>query len=71
MREQYDFAKAKRNPYTGRLKRQVTIRLDEGTVKYFKGIAKEIGIPYQTLINHYLRDCAMSGRKLSMIWKTA
>ena len=71
MREQYDFAKAKRNPYARHLKRQITIRLDEGTVKYFKGIAKEIGIPYQTLINHYLRDCAMSGRKLSMLWKTA
>jgi len=71
MRKEYDFSTAKRNPYAGRLKRQVTIRLDEGTVEYFKRIAKEAGIPYQTLINLYLRDCAASGRKLSVQWKTA
>lgn len=71
MRKEYDFSEAKRNPYARRLKRQVTIRLDEGTVEYFKRIAKEAGIPYQTLINLYLRDCAVSGRKLSMQWKTA
>jgi uncharacterized protein (DUF4415 family) len=69
MRKEYDFAKAKRNPYARLLKRQVTIRLDEGTVDYFKKIAKEAGIPYQTLINLYLRDCAASGRKLSLEWK--
>ena len=71
MRKQYDFSKAKRNPYAKRLKRQVTIRLDEGTVSYFKNLAEEIGVPYQTLINLYLRDCAASGRKLSMQWKPA
>jgi predicted DNA binding CopG/RHH family protein len=71
MRKEYDFSTAKRNPYAGLLKRQVTIRLDEGTVEYFKRIAKEAGIPYQTLINLYLRDCAASGRKLSVQWKTA
>jgi len=71
MRKEYDFSTAKRNPYAGLLKRQVTIRLDEGTVEYFKRIAKEVGIPYQTLINLYLRDCAASGRKLSVQWKTA
>lgn len=70
MRKEYDFSTAKRNPYAGLLKRQVTIRLDEGTVEYFKRIAKEAGIPYQTLINLYLRDCAASGRKLSVQWKT-
>jgi len=70
MRKEYDFAKAKRNPYARLLKRQVTIRLDEETVDYFKKIAKEAGIPYQTLINLYLRDCAASGRKLSMEWKS-
>jgi uncharacterized protein (DUF4415 family) len=71
MRKQYDFSKAKRNPYAKRLKRQVTIRLDEGTVEYFKDLAEEIGVPYQTLINLYLRDCAASGRKPSMQWKPA
>jgi predicted DNA binding CopG/RHH family protein len=71
MRKEYDFSKAKRNPYVSLLKRQVTIRLDEETVTYFKKIAKEAGIPYQTLINLYLRDCAASGRKLSLQWKTA
>ncbi len=53
------------------LKKQVTIRLDEGTVDYFKNLANEAGIPYQTLINLYLRDCAASERKLSMNWKVA
>lgn len=68
MRKEYDFSKAKKNPYAGLLKRQVTIRLDEGTIGYFKELAQQIGIPYQTLINLYLRDCAASGRKLSLHW---
>ena len=71
MRKEYDFSKAKKNPYTSRLKKQVTIRLDDGTVQYFKELAKEAGIPYQTLINLYLRDCAAAGRKLSIQWKAA
>jgi predicted DNA binding CopG/RHH family protein len=71
MRKEYDFSKAKKNPYASFLKKQVTIRLDEGTVKYFKELATDAGIPYQTLINLYLRDCAVSGRKLSMEWKKA
>jgi predicted DNA binding CopG/RHH family protein len=71
MRKEYDFSKAQKNPYASLLKRQVTIRLDEETVKYFKKLAAEAGIPYQTLINLYLRDCAASGRKLALQWKTA
>lgn len=71
MRKEYDFSKAKKNPYASLLKKQVTIRLDEATVKYFKELAAGAGIPYQTLINLYLRDCAASGRKLSMQWKEA
>jgi uncharacterized protein (DUF4415 family) len=71
MRKEYDFSKAKKNPYASQLKRQVTIRLDEGTVEYFKKLAKEASIPYQTLINLYLRDCAAAGRKLSIQWKSA
>ena len=59
----------KHDPSARLLKRPVTIRLDEGTVNYFKKIAKEAGIPYQTLINLYLRDCAASGLKLSLEWK--
>jgi len=71
MRKEYDFSKARKNPYASHLKKQVTIRLDEATVKYFKELAKDAGIPYQTLINLYLRDCAGSGRKLTMEWKKA
>ncbi len=65
------FQKAKKNPYASLLKKQVTIRLDEGTVKYFKELAADAGVPYQTLINLYLRDCAASGRKLAMQWEEA
>ena len=69
MRKQYDFSEARRNPYARRLKKSVTIRLDEATIAYFKGLADDTGIPYQTLINLYLRDCAAHGRKLSMQWR--
>jgi predicted DNA binding CopG/RHH family protein len=71
VKKEYDFKKAKRNPYAKRLKRQVTIRLDEDTIAYFKTLAEETTIPYQTLINLYLRDCAVSGRKLSLKWLSA
>jgi predicted DNA binding CopG/RHH family protein len=71
MRKEYDFSKAPRTPYANSLKKQVTIRLDEGTISFFKDLAIEAGIPYQTLINLYLRDCAASGRRLSMRWKEA
>lgn len=71
MRREYDFSLARKNPYAKRLKKQVTIRLDEVTIGYFKVLAEETGVPYQTLINLYLRDCATTGRKLSMNWKPA
>jgi uncharacterized protein (DUF4415 family) len=71
MREHYDFSKAKRNPYARGLKQQVTIRLDHGTVKYFKRLAEETGIRYQTLINLYLRECVSTGKKLSNAWAPA
>jgi predicted DNA binding CopG/RHH family protein len=70
MRKEYDFSKARRNPYAKRLKRQVTIRLDEPTIEYFKGLSQESGIPYQTLINLYLRDCAASRKRLTIDWKS-
>ena len=71
MRKEYDFSKARKNPYASLLKKQVTIRLDEGTIKYFKELAANAGIPYQTLINLYLRDCAASRRKLAIEWRKA
>jgi uncharacterized protein (DUF4415 family) len=70
MRKHYDFSKGRRNPYAARLKRQITIRLDEATVGYFKALSEESGIPYQTLINLYLRDCAATRKKLAMRWGT-
>ncbi len=71
MREHYDFSKmkGKKNPYIKFLKQPVTIRLDRDSVDYFKSLAGESGIPYQTLINLYLRDCAAKERKLDMQWK--
>jgi predicted DNA binding CopG/RHH family protein len=71
MKRQYDFSKARKNPYARRLKKQITIRLDEPTIEYFKAVAEVSGIPYQTLINLYLRDCAQKGRKLSMDWRAS
>jgi uncharacterized protein (DUF4415 family) len=71
MKKHYDFSKAKRNPYARRLKRQVTIRLEHDTIAYFKDLSKEMGIPYQTLINFYLRDCAASRKRLSLSWRPA
>ncbi len=70
MRKEYDFSKGRRNPYASRLKRQVTIRLDEQTIAYFREVSQEAGIPYQTLINLYLRDCAASRKRLSLAWKS-
>ena len=70
MREHYDFSKARRNPYVKHLKRQVTIRLDQDTIDYFKNLSADTGIPYQTLINMYLRDCATNRKKLAVLWQT-
>jgi len=60
MRKNYDFSNAVRNPYAKRLKRQLTIRLDEETIGYFQGLSREMSLPYQTLMNMCLRDCAAS-----------
>jgi hypothetical protein len=60
MRKNYDFSNAVRNPYAKRLKRQLTIRLDEETIGYFQGLSREMSLPYQTLMNMYLRDCVES-----------
>jgi len=69
MRAEYDFSKAVKNPYAAQLKKQITIRLDEESISYFKVISEDVGIPYQSLINLYLRDCAASNRKLNLKWK--
>jgi predicted DNA binding CopG/RHH family protein len=71
MRDEYDFSTARPNPYASQVKRSVTIRLDETTIEYFKQLAADEGIPYQTLINLYLRDCASKARRLAMTWKPA
>jgi uncharacterized protein (DUF4415 family) len=69
MRKEYDFSNARKNPYAAQLKRQVTIRLDDESISYFKSLSDEVGIPYQSLINLYLRDCVASHRKLNLNWK--
>jgi uncharacterized protein (DUF4415 family) len=68
MRKKYDFSKGKKNPYAKRLKQQVTIRLDAPTVEYFRRLADETGIPYQTLINLYLRECAFKNKRPRLDW---
>ena len=68
MRDEYDFANASKNPYAKKIKKQVTIRLEPEVIDYFKELAQDNGIPYQTLINLYLRDCAQSGKKPSIEW---
>ena len=69
MRNEYEFSKARKNPYSSQLKKPITIRLDEDSITYFKMISEEVGIPYQSLINLYLQDCATSNRKLNLRWK--
>ena len=72
MRDHYDFSKmkGKKNPYIKYLKQPVTMRLDTDSVDYFKTMSEESGIPYQTLINLYLRDCALNHRKLKNQWSS-
>ncbi len=68
MKKTYDFSGSVKNPYLKRPKRQLTIRLDEETIEYFRSLAEESGIPYQSLINLYLRECAAENKKLHMKW---
>lgn len=68
MRDEYDFSNAVRNPYTKKLKRQITINIDSDTIDYFKEQSSSSGIPYQTLINLYLADCVQNKKKLSIAW---
>ena len=66
MREHYDFSNAVKNPYIGKLKQQITIRLDEQIIDYFKNMAEETGIPYQNIINYYLLDCVKEKKHLEV-----
>ena len=70
MKAEYDLSKMKsrRNPYASKLKKSVTMRLSEDVVQYFKGMAAEAGVPYQSLINLYLRDCLAQNRKVEIKW---
>jgi len=68
MRKEYDFSKSRKNPYVKQLKRQITIRLDTVAVAYFKQMAAELGMPYQNLINLFLRDCAIQKRRPTIQW---
>ena len=69
VRKKYDFSKAQRNPYARKLKKQITIRLDEETLEYFRELSVETEIPYQTLINLYLGECARTRKRPAMRWK--
>ncbi len=71
MRDEYDFSKSVKNPYTKKLKKQVTIRLENETIEYFKQLAAETDIPYQKLINFFLRDCAEKKLKPSVTWSSS
>lgn len=68
MKKEYDFSQARKNPYVKKLKKQVTINLDSDTIDYFKAQSIKSGIPYQTLINLYLSDCASQNRQLQIEW---
>jgi predicted DNA binding CopG/RHH family protein len=70
MRKEYDFSKMKgrKNPYAKKLKKQITLRVGVDVLEYFKGLAEETGIPYQNLIDMYLRDCALSKKRPSLKW---
>ncbi len=70
MKKEYDLSKMKsrQNPYAKRLKKQVTLRMHPNIIEYFKAMAEESGIPYQSLINLYLQDCVNNQRKLNIQW---
>lgn len=70
MRKEYDFSQSRRNPHAKHLKKQVSLRLSIDIINYFKALAEETGVPYQNLINLYLRECAHSGKKLTLTWAT-
>ena len=68
MKLEYDFSNAVKNPYTKKLKKQISINIDAETIDYFKKLSEKTGIPYQTLINLYLTDCAVNKKQIQMSW---
>lgn len=68
MKSEYDFSAATKNPYVKKLKKQISINIDADTIAYFKAQSDHTGIPYQTLINLYLTDCALNNKKLNITW---
>ena len=70
MKKEYDFSKGEKNTYAPMFKRPITIRVDDKIINYFKALSKQIGIPYQNLINMYLRDCVEEQRKPKLKWAT-
>jgi predicted DNA binding CopG/RHH family protein len=71
MKKEYDFSNSVKNPYVKKLKQQITIRIEDETIKYFKELASETDIPYQKLINMFLRECAQKELRPDISWKTA
>ena len=69
MLDEYDFSHSRKNPYVNRLKKSITIRLDSDTIDYFKKLSEESGIPYQTLINQFLTQCAKEEKKPEIVWQ--
>jgi predicted DNA binding CopG/RHH family protein len=69
MKREYDFSDSVKNPYSKKLKKQISIRIEKDTVEYFKKLASEIDIPYQNLMNMYLRECAQKNFKPSILWQ--
>ena len=70
MKKEYDIKNLnpRKNPYSKRLKKQITININDDTITYFKSQSEKIGIPYQALINLYLSDCVNNKRKLQLAW---
>lgn len=68
MKEHYDFSKAKKNPYIKQLKKQITIKLSEEVLDYFKTLSEKTSIPYQTLINFYLLECVRNKKEPDISW---
>lgn len=69
MKKKYDFSKSTRNPYTKKLKRQISIRIENDTIDYFKKLSSEVDIPYQNLMNMYLKECAETNKRPNIHWQ--
>jgi len=69
MKKEYDFSKSVNNPYTKKLKKQISIRIENDTVEYFKELASKTGIPYQNLMNMFLHECAEKNMKPNIQWQ--